>query len=336
MNFMKKDEFLLLLAHCEGRAFGFEKQCILNIEERKRLYAVGIRTAHEQPAWSLVQPHADYYDWDYLDGIINRNREAGLKSLIQICGWMLPPWMPKNWMAREANGAYYTECLSLWNEEAQEYSDDYYRLICEHYKDQPDVSFFYGEFQGGEGIYQANWCIYDDAALIDYRKVYGTSARPVPDSPETLEWYGNKIVEHLLRKAKILYEYTGEIWNAQQYLMDTWSKAFGNFRILETMKRFRDEFPNANIVFLQYTYFDPAHHTDNEQFVDIIRDISQCEVIAEAMFCSGLPTTTPLAIAKGFRGQIVQPAQNQTGEPFEQWMVDNIRDSHNLWMDKLE
>ena len=51
------------------------------------------------------------------------------------------------------------------------------------------------------------------------------------------------------------------------------------------------------------------------------------------MFCEGLPTTTPKAIAKGFRGQIVQPANAIEGEAFTQGMVDAIRNSHNQWVE---
>jgi len=51
------------------------------------------------------------------------------------------------------------------------------------------------------------------------------------------------------------------------------------------------------------------------------------------MFCAGLPITTPKAIAKGFRGQIVHPANAVEGEAFTDGMLEAIRNSHRQWME---
>lgn len=333
MSFLENDEFLLLMVHCEDRAVGFENLHILTTQERARLREVGIQTAHEQPAWSRIEPSKGNFDIDYLNTIIQRNRDAGLKSLIQVSGWRVPKWVPNEWRARRKDGHYEEEQLSLWNKEAQDYSDNYYDLMSATYTSQKDVAFFFGEFQGGEGAYPPTWCLYDDAAIEDYKKTYGTSEMPIPDDPLTLEWYGNKIIEHFIRKTEILYPYYKEIWNEQQYLMDTWSKAFGNFVQADILATYRQKFPDASIVLLQYTYFDQAHDDNNVKYVDMLREISGCEVIAEAMFCKGLPITTPKSILKGFRGQIVHPVNEPGQTGLEDWMVNNIRDSHNSWLE---
>ena len=52
---------------------------------------------------------------------------------------------------------------------------------------------------------------------------------PEPNNPDTLVWFGNKVTQHFIRKGKLLYPKFHEVWNTQQYLMDTWTKAFGNF-----------------------------------------------------------------------------------------------------------
>ena len=83
---------------------------------------------------------------------------------------------------------------------------------------------------------------------------------------------------------------------------------------------------------LQYTYYDDAHGQDNVEFVDMLRDEIGCEVIVEAMFCSGLATTTPKAIAHGFRGQVVRPAIDLDMTSLPEHEVNAIRDSHQLWM----
>lgn len=329
-NFLVNDEYLLLMVHCEDRSVGCEHEYILTTEDRKRLRAVGLKTAHEQPAWKRIEPSKGNYDFGYLDNIIRRNREADMKSLLYVAGWTLPSWIPNQWRAKTQSGVYEREVLSMWNEEAQEYSDKHYRLLYEKYNN-PDLMWIMGEYQGGEGAYPPTWCLYDDAAVEDYKKVYGTSAMPEPNNPDTLSWYGRKIIEHFVRKSTILYPRYKEVWNMQQFLMDTWTKAFGNFVHLDTLKEYRRLWPDGNIVLLQATYYDEAHKQDNVDFVDNLIATTGCEAIVEAMFCKGLPTTTPKAIAHGFRGQLVRPAFEDGATKLEDWHVENIRVSHNQW-----
>ncbi len=330
MNFMKDDEFLLLMVHCEDRAHGFERLHVLTSGERERLYNVGIRTAHEQPAWFRVHPSRDHYDWTYLDNIVNRNRNAGLKSLIQLPGWRCPRWIPQEWKARRKGSYYEDEALSFWNEEAQEYSDNYIKKVMEHYPYDEDVGFFFGEFQGGEGAYPPTWCLYDQSTIDAYRKDFGTSGEP-DFNPETMEWFGKKVIEHYRRKTAIIYPEWQEVWNCQQWLMNEWNKGYGNFVQPEIMKLHREDYPNGVIVLLQYTYFDDSHPPSNAEYVDKLIEISGCETIVEAMFCGGLPTTTPKAIAKGFRGQIIHPASGFEKTTLQEWEINNIKNSHNLW-----
>jgi hypothetical protein len=194
--------------------------------------------------------------------------------------------------------------------------------------------FFFGEYQGGEGAFAPTWCIYDNAAIQDYKNMYGTSAMPSPTNPETLDWLGDSIIRHFVRKAKIFYDAYGEVWNAQQYLMDSWTKAFGNFVQLETLQEFRNLWPDINIILLQYTYFDPSHNAKCIEFVDLLREKTNCEVIVEAMFASGLPQTAPKAIAKGFRGQILHPTGSSfSGEPINSSILENIRNANKLWLE---
>lgn len=333
-NFMQEDEFLILMNHCKYRAMDTldDPYHILTTEERARLYDAGIRTAHEQPAWNYINPSKNTYDFSYLDEIIEMNRNAGLKSLVQISGWKPPKWLPDEWFAQQENGTVERECLSFWNEEAQEFSDNFYKFMADCYKDDKDVQFFFGEWQGGEGAIRPTWPLFDHAALENYKNIYGSLARPQPNDPETMKWFGDKIIQHFVRKAEILYPYWHEMWNAQQYLMDTWNKAFGNFVQKDILIKYRELHPEASIVLLQYTYFDSAHHEDNEQYVDMLREVSGCEVIAEAMFCGGLAMTTPKSIAKGFRGQIVHPQKDGfSNGNLEPWMIDEIRKSNDMW-----
>lgn len=335
MNFMKDDEFLLLMCHCEDRAYGFEKLHILTVPERKRLYDAGIRTAHEQPAWMRVNPAPDVYDWNYLDTIVNRNREAGLKSLIQLPGWRVPRWVSNEWKARRKDGMYEDEALSFWNLEAQIYTDQYMQTVINHYSEE-DVGFFFGEHQGGEGAYPPTWCVFDQSALDDYRNKFGSSASPELENPDTMAWFGKKVIDHYMDKALVLYPKFKEAWNCQQHLMDRWSKAYGNYVNPDIMVDYKKIFPEISVIFLQYTYFDDSHTKEEIDYVDRIIEISGCETIVEAMFCKGLPVTTPKAIAKGFRGQIVHPVNEFDRTALEDWEVNNIKNSHDLWRKNYE
>ena len=255
------------------------------------------------------------------------NREAGLKSLIQFHGWRVPKWFPNEWRGRTKKGEYEDDVISMWNKEAQEYGDNMYKMLDARYMDQPDVMFFLGEWQGGEGAMRPTHCYHDQAALDDYKSIYGSSAVPDLNTEETTKWLGDKIIEHFLRRGALLYPKYHEIWNMQQHLMDTWDKAFGNFNIPEIMNAYRTNFPEACIVFCQATYYDSSHKQDNVEFVDMLRYTYNLEVIVEAMYCKGLPTTTPKAIAQGFRGQIVRPAFEEGALKLEDWMIANIRNT---------
>jgi len=330
MQFMKPDEFLLLMVHCEDRAEGYDKQLILNVSQREQLRNAGIQTAHEQPAWKSVEPAQGQYNWAYLENIINRNRNAGLKSLIQIPGWRIPPWMPNEWRARRRDGLFESEQLSMWSNEAQNYMEAYCDLLVSRYK-SADVEFFYGEFQGGEGSYPPTQCFFDESALNNFKATFG-NVEPDVTHPLTQMWFKDKIVEHHLRLAKVFYPQSKELWDCKQELMDRWSKAYGNYAQPDILEAYQKEFPDCNMALLQYTYFDGAHLQPEIDWVDMLVNRFHCEVIVEAMFCKGLPTTTPKAIAKGFRGQIVHPANEVGGEEFQQWMVDNIKISQERWM----
>ncbi|HEY9246024.1 MAG TPA: hypothetical protein VIO11_04170, partial [Candidatus Methanoperedens sp.] len=250
---------------------------------------------------------------------------------IQIPGWRIPPWMPNEWRAKRENGMFESEQLSLWNEEAQNYVDTYCQLVINRYKSN-DIFFFLGEFQGGESTYPPTSCFFDNATLLDYHSKFGDDGSPNITDANTVQWFANKIVQHHLRRAKIFYPPYKELWDCKQELMDRWSKAYGNYSQPDILEAYKREYPDANIVLLQYTYFDGAHTALEHAWVDMLVDSFKCEVIVEAMFCGGLPQTTPAAIAKGFRGQIVQPANAVGGEDFLPWMVDNIRNSHQQWL----
>lgn len=334
MSFLHDDEFIILQVLMPFLADYIKDLYVYSVDDRKRLRDVGIQTALEYISWKDICPTPTEYNWNSIESRININRAAGMKTAFMAGGWILPEWIPSEWYARHQNGQYEKEVLSLWNEEAQQYSDGFYvRMLDMFYAD--DVMFVFGEFQGNEGIYPSDPCFYDVAALEDYQRIYGKLAYPNIVNPDTLDWYGAKIIDYSVRKQRLFYAQKKEIWNSQQLLMDTWSKGFGNFVIPETFAAFRKAFPDADLVFSQFTYFDQSHYEiPNEAFVDNIKNSYNAKVLVEAHFAQGLKETAPKAIAKGFRGQICGPVHHQSGynRGVEQWMFDEIGKAHLLWL----
>jgi hypothetical protein len=113
--------------------------------------------------------------------------------------------------------------------------------------------------------------------------------------------------------------------------METWTKSFGNFVQLDIHREYRRLFPKGCIVSCQCTYYDSSHKQDNVEFVDRLRAETNCEVIVEAMYCEGLTWTTPRAISQNFRGQLVRPGFERGATYLEDWHVNNIRASNELW-----
>lgn len=332
--FLENDEFLLL-QNANMSVPGFERGYSPNLDERKRFREVGIRTAIEYPSWRLNDPISlGQFDFTHTMDIINMNREADMKTICIVAGWDLPTWIPDDWKARHKDGRYDKEVLSLWNWEAQIYTDEYYDALVDECGAK-DVLFIFGEFQGGEGILPSDAPFYDASALEDYREVYGSSAYPDIENLETLDWYGKKAIEYHIRKQRILLQQEHkELWNMQQRLMDAWTKGFGNFVQRDIIREMREQFGDDVVITLgQFTYYDYDHYEiDNEEFVDCLAKDYNCQVFVEARFCQGLKTTTPKSIAKGFRGQIIGPTHEQSGyNHVEDWMFEEIRRSLASW-----
>jgi hypothetical protein len=302
------------------------------------LRMIGVQTCIEYPSWELISPSQGVWNFAQITDRLYMNRQADMKSVFIVGGWRTPKWLPHDWFVRQRDGMIDRQELSLWNEEAQQFSDQYYQTLVDNFKAE-DVLFILGEFQGGEGVYPPSACFYDRCALEDYHRLYGAKAIPDINTEETRNWFGQKIIEYHVRKQGILYQQHKEIWNMQQRLMDIWSKAFGNFVIPETFQALQDKYPDIKQVFAQFTYYDEPHYEiDNEQFVDMIKTNYNCDVIVEAHFCSGLKETTPKSIAKGFRGQICCPTHPQAGMTLklEPWMIDEVAKAHQMWLESKQ
>ena len=331
----------------------------LSLKDRTALREVGIQTSIEYLDWGAMEPEKGVYDFSSIEEMLKLNRGAGQKTILSAPGEKTPMWMPNEWMVKSAGGKVEVtdgkigyRVLSLWNEEAQKYLRDYLSVLVKQYS-APDVLFILSEYQGGEAILPCEPFYYDEYALTSYKKIYGNDAYPriithidemrklrgaghkIIFSTETKVWLQATAIQKLIKDYRTLNQHK-EIWNQQQSLMNDWSESTINYAQKDILRAYKEAFPDSNITLMQYTYFDSAHTDVHKNYVDGIKEEFQCDVIVEAHYCSGLPTTTPASIARGFRGQVVGTAHGEAEtRGIESWMLDAIRTSHNQWLESL-
>ena len=335
MNFMSENEFILLMNY--NNTVITDATHVPTLDERKALHDAGISTAIEYPRWRGIEPSKGVYDFTSIETILELNRGADTKTILSMCGSENPAWIPDEWLARQKDGKVRREVLSLWNEEAQEYLHNYYEMLFERFC-ASDVLFILGEYMEGEAILPCEPSFYDDYALEDYKKWCGSNDVPDVDNIDTKLWLAGTVCSLFVEKQRMFYaQEHKEIWNMQQWLLNEWSRATINYAQPQLMEAYRDTYPDASIVLLQYSYYDKSHPQENTDWVNEIVKISGCEVIVEAHFCDGLKWTTPKAIAEGFRGQIVCPVHVHAGSGVvDSWKVEEIRKSVEIWRQNRE
>ena len=337
MRFLTDTEFIILM---NPNPFVLDNWCapppiyVPTLEDRVRYRAAGIQTAVEYPMWHVMEPVKGTYDFSMIETILRLNREAGLKTIFPIHNNRFPDWMPDDWMYKNKDGAVSKDGISFWNTDAQEHNMQFYRDFLAEFSDE-DVLCVLAENGYGESLLPCAPSFYDASALQDYRDKYGSSAVPDISLPETKEWLTKTAISHIMKIQTLFHDVGGEVWNMLQLLMNQWSEATINYVQPDLLKLFREAWPDDPIILLQYTYFDDSHGQDNVDYVDMLRDISGCDVVVEAHFCAGLRMTTPLSIAKGFIGQIVSPTHPMSGKHrIEDWMFDEIAWAHNTWTER--
>jgi len=320
--FLVDDEYIVLMSLDNS----IEKFHVITLDDKKRFRDVGIQTTIEYPERVSIEPTQGIYDFSLMEKMLERNRTADLKTIFTLCQSFLPAWMPEDWFGKTQDGNIARHVLSMWNKEAQKSTREYYREVIQKFA-APDVLFVFGEWQCGEGALPPTPSYYDKFALEDFGGI------PNIANTETRDWLGATVLKHFMVRYSefCYYQKRKEIWNAQQWLINQWGEGSGNYMqsgILECCKKL-----SMDIVLLQYTYYDQAHGTENEIYVESLKNDLGCDVIVEAHYARGLKITTPAAISKGFRGQIVCPTHPQAGSfsVVEPWMFGEVSWSHNKW-----
>jgi hypothetical protein len=328
MNFLIPEEFLLLMNY---NPYMPEKCHVLTLDERKILREAGIQTAIEYSCLYAIEPERGKYDFSSMEEILRLNRGAGMKTIFSVPNPYFPKWMPNEWKSKYSDESYNDSSFSFWNTEGIEHLKGYFKVLMDKFL-APDVMFVLAELDTGESAFPSHG-FYDDAAIQNFKAKHGNSEFNY-NNPDVKEWLEDSIVSHFLEMQTVFYPQYKEVWNNLQWLIAHWNSASMNYLQPRILKAFKETFLDVNIVLLQYTYFDSSHPDENEVYVDKLKNEFDLDVIVEAMFCKGLPETTPKAVMKGFRGQIICPTHPHTQEPvLADWMVDNIRKSHQFWTD---
>lgn len=328
MTFLLQDEHILLM-NLSGHML-FDSP-LLQLNDRKQLHDVGLLTAIEYPEWGQIEPAKGQYDFSVIEWMLSVNRKAGLRTLFSIPGPFFPTWIPNEWKFKYSNGTYNTSSISFWSVEGQEYLKNFMQMLISKYASD-DVSFFFGELDTGESIYPGG-ALYDDNAKRDFQSKYGNGEISFSNN-ETKSWLTDVIISHYIDIQGIFYPINHDVWDAHQWLISRKFPESMNYVQPALLEALKTHFCDATLYLLQYTYFDSSHPQENVAYVESLQHNYKCEVIAEAMFCDGLPNTTPQSIAKGFRGQILCPTHQHTGKKhIEDWMLTNIKNSLALWKD---
>jgi hypothetical protein len=315
MGFLEPDDYMVVM-----NLPAFQRipgQCIeLSDDELRALKSVGCKTVINYLYWARGWQDADRY--------VAQAERVGMKCVLATP--MGPrPGLPENCYARSKGDGVISSVMSIWSDEAKGFLIEHLAEAMERY---PDALIVYHDYLGGESVLHNVPSFYDRAALASYHDIYPDTNPDIATS-ETVEWLRDSVVKHFLAVDRELF-HQGSIWNALQWCIAQQSMANGNFAQEDVLRAERKAWPDAEIVLLQYTHF--AHNEPYPSLVNKWMTDFNLKVIVEAQYCEGLERTAPVAIERGFHGQIVCPLHPWAGvERVGQLELAQIAAAHRLW-----
>lgn len=341
--FLRNDEhFIAMNTNADVGGWGLPFVSMKTPELKRLREECGITVALEQIYWHKAERGFGEYSWAMSDMQVQRCLDAGMR-VIMAAPFSIMGMPPREWVGKYADGRPMNDILSYWCPEAEEYRYRFLETLVERYSG-PDVTIALHEFLGGEQYLWNHPMFYDDHAIRSFQRKHGSGTRPAdyhppgPLEPQTKEWLREAVVQHNLLMQKALVGQHNEVWDCAQYNIALQSEANGNFARPDVIKAYRDEWPDATIWLLQYTYW--GNGPDNAQRVDDLMEAYNCKTIVEANYCGGISTTTPLAIKGGFNwknkeqwhGQIVSPLHPFGGQKeLKPWMMEKMKWAVDTW-----
>lgn len=353
MSFIAPDEFIIL---CDNpRMTG---------DDLSRIRDAGIRTAFNVIYWETVEKQPGVYDWSAPDALVERVKNAGMKSLLR-CHDNAPDYFPDDWYLRSSNGALwrnhygfgghdrYTD-LSPWCAEAMEREREFMRLCNERYRNEW-VQCFAGGPHGGEVILPGMIPCYCDIHAINSFRDYAIARfgddleafnrannatftgwgdvvpADMPNygsmrfAPTTVEWLRESLLAHVKTEQAIFPEVWLELVERNTPFAEAFESGPRSGNWL--MSELARELPGMNALL-----WEVNRSGGDQGALNNVKEILDHTWIG-SQFCEGLHTYTERSIAAGLRGFITGPVHNfrPGGDRFEDWMLDAIRWSLERW-----
>ena len=316
--FLDPDEYIILMNLPKQLTFPV-KGNPLNDEELKRLKDIGCKTILNAFMWPVQAAEG----WGPIDELMDQAKRLGMKCVLTV-PHRYPNNLPLDWYARSASGMPIVDCLSIWNPEAVDGVIALLKQCMDRYGGD-DVLIIHAGSQGGEAVLYQAPCYYDRWAI--------SSLGGVPDIEDqvTIDWLHQTCVDFYRKVDAVLVHQHNSIWNALQWLIGHWGACTGNGAQDQIYKMYKETWPDASRVLLQYTYF--PHGEPNPTLVKGWMNSLGMDVIVEAQFIPGLEATTPLSIEWGFRGQVLAPLHPWGGDipRLTEEHYEKIEKAQRLW-----
>jgi hypothetical protein len=328
MSFIPENEHLLLMT----QSLTYEDPTIFpSLDDYKALYDAGIHSAYFcNTHWALVEKELNEYDWSLIDREVGKLHKAGFRVMVN-CFTDAPINFKTDWYVRIQAG-FIAGAISMWNEEALEHTEKFYRLMKDRYNDD-DTLVVNSWLTDGETIYCLEPAWYDEAALYDYQTKYGSAAVPAYGDPQTEAWLKESYIRLMMRWANILVDNPyKEIWTMLHPAFCTNMYSGGQW--IEDILQAYSSIPDVSISHIYYTWTQWSNYYPTMQ---MWREKYHTQDWGGAEYADGLPLSTPLAIANGLRGQIINPLHPFTKyDKVYPWMVTNIQEALKKWASVLQ
>lgn len=321
MAFMKDNEHIIFMEMCTKYEYPEER---LPAEDIRKLVDAGVETCMSFGTfWGWMEPSKGVYDWSYYDNRIGLLTRLGMKVILHAQS-SFPLWVPEDWRLKAQNGN--TErVISVWNDEAWEYTKDFYRQVRDRYNSN-NVLVTSSWQADGETLFPITFCVFDDQAKQKYLEFYGHE--PTGKNPETQEFLLNGMKKVFCDLQGIMKENKfNEIWTCM-HPATSWNLPSTQNAISEILAMFHDYYPDITINHLYCTWTQWRHMfpTFNEW------GKKYGNVYGGAEYETGIIANTQLAKENGVKGLLYGPCHPFTGHSrVTQEMLDKARESLALW-----
>lgn len=344
MGFLDDDEFLLLMdIAIQGPSNPSEYGVLpssrykhISKDELLMLRSVGIKTTLPfQCIWSEIEPEKGNYNWEYLDGYVNRAESVGMKTILFTPTHGFPTWFPDSYFAWTKGNKVHREAISFWNPKAREEHIKFIQKMAERYASNTCLIAFV-PFSAGETVYLNEPAFYDPSAVESYYR-YSNQREMLPekDNQKTEDWLRCSYKETILNYQFVVANANKhkEIWMMLHPAIADFGGLYGNGNkwIEDILAYLKTGIPDAKLNHIYFTWVQWERYWNK---MNDWRARFDQNVFGGAEYAEGLPTTTPKAIENGLRGQILAPCYPNIHDHIEPWMLDKITNSINLFKSK--